>query len=342
MTTPTSSTNQFDSTNLIEFFWRWRKQLIGIAVITTIVSAVISFIIPERYKSIVIMFPVQSNAISKALLTEDMSGKQDVLQFGEEEQAEQLMQIINSDEIRSRICQKYKLMQHYRIDVTDRYKNTRLYEMYTDNISCKRTEFMSVKVEVLDEDPKMAADIANEISALVDSSKTRMQRDRAKQAFTIVQAEYLRQKAEVDAMQDSLGKLNQAGVYDYESQSEVISEQYAIALSRGDTRAINSLRQQLDVIAKYGSAYMSIRDALEIQRKQLNILKAKYQEAKVDAEQVLTYKFIVNKAYPAERKTYPVRWLIVTVSTIASLIFGMLGLILFDAIRRIRQQSNQV
>lgn len=342
MTAPnTSNTAQFDSTNLIEFLWRWRKPLIIIGLTTAVIAATVSFIIPERYKSTVIMFPVQSNAISKALLTDDMSGKQDILQFGEEEQAEQLMQIVNSDEIRSRICQKFDLMHHYRIDTADRYKNTRLYEMYTDNISYKRTELMSVKVEVLDEDPKLAADIANEISALVDSTKARMQRDRAKQAFKIVQAEYLRQKAEVDAMQDSLGKLNQAGVYDYESQSEVTSEQYAIALSKGDIRAINSLRAQLDVIAKYGSAYMSIRDALEIQRKQLNLLKTKYEEARVDAEQVLTYKFIVNKAYPAERKSYPVRWLIVVVSTLSSLIFGVLGLILYDNIRRIRQQSLQ-
>lgn len=286
------------------------------------------------------MFPVQSNAISKALLTEDVTGKQDVLQFGEEEQAEQMLQILNSDEIRSTISKKFKLMEHYRIDTADKYKNTRLYETYSDNISFKRTEFMSVKIEVLDEDRVMAAAIANDIAALLDSTKMRMQRDRALQAFRIVEREYLLKKAEVDGMQDSLAKINRAGVYDYESQSEVTSEQYAIALSKGDQRAISSLRAELDIIARYGSAYMSIRENLYIQRQQLNLLKTKYEEAKVDAEQVLTYKFIVNKAYPAERKSYPVRWLLVAVSTIASLIFGVLGLILFDNIRRIRREQS--
>ncbi|MCU0432425.1 MAG: Wzz/FepE/Etk N-terminal domain-containing protein [Bacteroidia bacterium] len=332
--------NSFNSASLLDFLWRWRKPLIIIGIAAAAISSVVSLMIREKFKSSVIMFPVQSNSISKALLTEDVTGKQDVLQFGEEEQAEQMMQILNSDEIRSAICKKYNLMEHYRIDTADKYKNTRLYEMYSDNISFKRTEFMSVKVEVLDEDRVMAAAIANDIAALLDSTKTRMQRDRAGQAFRIVEAEYFSKKAEVDGMQDSLAKINKAGVYDYESQSEVTSEQYAIALAKGDQRAIASLRQELDIIARYGSAYMSIRENLYIQRQQLNLLKTKYEEAKVDNEQSLTYKFIVNKAFPAERKSYPVRWLIVAVSTVTTLIFGVLGLILFDNIQRIRKESQ--
>ncbi|MFN8715055.1 MAG: Wzz/FepE/Etk N-terminal domain-containing protein [Bacteroidota bacterium] len=340
MTTTQGNESQFNSASLLDFLWRWRKPLLIIAIAAVIISSVISLLIHEKYKSSVIMFPVQSNSISKALLTEDVTGKQDVLQFGEEEQAEQMMQILNSDEIRSAICKKYNLMQHYRIDTADKYKNTRLYETYNDNISYKRTEFMSVKIEVLDEDRTLAAAIANEIAALLDSTKSRMQRERAGQAFRIVESEYLKKKAEVDGMQDSLAKLNKLGVYDYESQSEVTSEQYAIALSKGDQRAIASLREQLNIIASYGSAYMAIRENLYIQRQQLNLLKTKYEEAKVDNEQVLPYKFIVNKAYPAERKSYPVRWLIVAVSTVATLIFGVLGLILFDNLRRIRNQTR--
>ncbi len=329
--------NYFDSTSLFEFFWRWRKQLIIIAVAAAVVSSGITYLIHERYKSTVIMFPVQSNAISKALLTDDMSGKNDVLQFGEEEQAEQLLQILSSDEIRTRICDKYKLMQHYRIDPNDRFKNTRLYEMYSDNISFKRTEFMSVKIEVLDEDPKIASLIANDIGDLLDSTKTRMQRDRANQAFAIVENEFLRKKSVVDLMTDSLQKINELGIYDYESQSEVTSEQYAIALSKGDAGAIKRLGDQLKIIAKYGSAYMSVRENLYIAREQLGLLRKKYEEAKIDAEAVLTYKFIVNRAFPAERKSYPVRWLIVAVSTIASLVMGVLLLILFDNISKLRK-----
>ncbi len=335
----TSNGNYFDSTSLFEFFWRWRKPLIIIGITAAICSSIVSFLIHERYKSTVIMFPVQSNAIAKALLTDDVSGKQDILQFGEEAQAEQLLQILYSDEIRSRIVDKYKLMQHYRIDPNNKYKNTLLYEKYSENISFKRTEFLSVKIEVLDEDPFIASEIANDIGNLLDSTKTRMQRDRANQAFDIVANEYNRKKAAIALLTDSIKALNLLGIYDYESQSEVISQQYAIALSKGDERAIKRLADQLKIIGEYGSAYMSVRENLYIQREQLNLLKKKFEEAKIDAEAVLTYKFIVNKAFPAERKSYPVRWLIVATSTIVSMVFGILILILLDNIKRIRKQG---
>ena len=335
----TSNGNYFDSTSLFEFFWRWRKPLIIIGITAAICSSIVSFLIHERYKSTVIMFPVQSNAIAKALLTDDVSGKQDILQFGEEAQAEQLLQILYSDEIRSRIVDKYKLMQHYRIDPNNKYKNTLLYEKYSENISFKRTEFLSVKIEVLDEDPFIASEIANDIGNLLDSTKTRMQRDRANQAFDIVANEYNRKKAAIALLTDSIKALNLLGIYDYESQSEVISQQYAIALSKGDERAIKRLADQLKIIGEYGSAYMSVRENLYIQREQLNLLKKKFDEAKIDAEAVLTYKFIVNKAFPAERKSYPVRWLIVATSTIVSMVFGILILILLDNIKRIRKQG---
>ncbi|HEU4716424.1 MAG TPA: hypothetical protein VFU15_01245 [Bacteroidia bacterium] len=326
----------FDSTSLLEFFWYWRWQLIVIGLAAAIISSVVSFLIPERFKSTVIMFPVASNAISKALLIEDVSDKQDVLQFGEEEQAEQMLQILNSDEIRMRICDKYDLMKHYHIDPTDKYKNTKLYETFYDNVSFKRTEYLSVKIEVLDRNPDTAAYIANDIAALLDSTKTRMQHDRASQALAIVEHEYLDKKAEVELMTDSIKALNEKGIYDYESQSEVTSEQYAIALSKGDEKAIQRLGDQLKIISTYGSAYMSVRENLYIQREQLNVLKKRYEEAKVDADESLTYKFIVNRAFPAERKSYPVRWLIVSVSTASSLILGVLLLILYANIRMIR------
>lgn len=332
----------FDSTSLIEFFWRWRKPLILIGVAAVLVSSSIALIIKEKFKSTVIMFPVQSNSISKALLTEDVTGKQDILQFGEEEQAEQMLQILNSDEIRNKICKKYDLMIHYEIDPSDQFRNTRLFETYNENITFKRTEFMSVRIDVMDVDKQMAADIANDIAALLDSTKRRMQRERALQALSIVEQQYFAKRDEVDRMTDSMRVINQKGVYDYESQSEVTSSEYAKALASGNQRGIQSLEAQLKILAEYGSAYIAIRENLYIQREQLNLLKKKYEEAKVDADAVLSYKFIVNPAYAAERKSYPIRWLIVVVSTTASMVFGILFLILFDNIRTIRRREKNL
>lgn len=332
----TSAQDDFNSLNVLFFIYKWRKQLTIVAASAFIISCIVALTIQEKYKSTVILFPATTNSISKALLTESSTNKEDVLQFGEEEEAEQMLQILSSDEVRTRICEKYNLMAHYCIDPEDEYKRTKLYDNYFENISFKRTEYMSVKIEVMDQSPDTAALIANDIAALHDSTKTRIQRERAKEALRIVEREYFSKLDEIRLMEDSLKVINSYGVFDYESQSEVTSEQYAIAISKGDQRAVKSLEEKLQVIGKYGSAYVSLRDNMYMQRKQLNLLKSKYDEAKVDAEQVLSQKFIVSNAYPAEKKSYPVRWLIVVVSTMASLLIAVITILLVENIRQFK------
>jgi len=137
-------------------------------------------------------------------------------------------------------------------------------------------------------------------------------------------------------MEDSLKTINSYGVFDYESQSEVTTEQYAIAISKNDQRAIKSLEEKLQIIGKYGSAYVSLRDNMYMQRKQLNLLKSKYDESKVDAEQVLSQKFVVSNAYPAEKKSYPIRWLIVVVSTMAALLIAVIAILLIENFKQFK------
>ena len=330
----------FDSTNLVYFFYRWRKPLIMVGLFAMLISGIVAFIIPERYKSTVVMFPATTSSLSKALLSENPSAKQDVLLFGQEEEAEQMLQILNSDEIRDRVCRRFKLMKHYNIDTTDRFKRTRLYDEFQNNITFRRTEFMSVKVEVLDVNPDTASHIANVIAQLLDSTTTRMQRERASQAFRIVKNEYMAKLRDVTLIADSMEKLNEKGMYDYESQSSVTSEQYAIAISKGDNRAIKSLEEKLKIISRYGSAYLSVRDNLTLQTKQLNMLKTKYEEAKVDAEQEIPHKFIVNNAFPAEKKSYPVRWVIVAGSTSSAILIAIICIIILDSLKRLRKSEN--
>ena len=143
-----SSGNLFDSTNLILFLWKKRKPIIIATAIALVASVIFSseFFIKPKFKSSVIMFPTMNSGISNALLRENAFEKENILQFGEEEQVEQMLQILNSDEIRERIIQKYDLMSHYRIDKDGSYPLTALNRTFEENISFNRTEFLSVRI----------------------------------------------------------------------------------------------------------------------------------------------------------------------------------------------------
>ena len=335
---------EFDSTNFIFFLYQWRKPIIIVSLIAFFASIIFSssWFITPKYKSTVIMYPVSSNSISKALLSENSTKDQDILQFGEEEQTEQMLQILNSNRIRDKIIDKYDLMEHYKINPNSSYKKTLLYKTYEDNISFRRTEYMAVKITVLDRNPVIAANIANDISELLDSTKNTMQKQRAMKALSIVENEYLSLKNEVQTMEDSLTKLRSYGVIDYESQAEMINQQLAIELAKGNKAGIKALEDKLDILAKYGGAYVSIRDALEYEKKKLSEVKEKYDEAKIDANEVLPQKFIVNSAYPAEKKSYPIRWIIVLVSTMSTLVLLIILLAVIESVSRYNKKKRTI
>jgi capsular polysaccharide biosynthesis protein len=293
---------------------------------SAIISAFFSsplFIAP-LYKSTVIMFPASSNSVSKSLLNENAVAEQDIMQFGEDAQTEQMLQILKSSRIRDKVITKFDLARHYGIEPGSKYYQTRLYKRFGLNITFRRTEYMAVKITVLDKDPQMAADMANEIAALLDTVKNDMQKERAIQGFKIVEAEYLSLKAEVKQMEDSLTQLMKLGVHDYETQAEMMNQQLAMEIAKGNTRGIQALEAKLKILAEYGSAYMSVRDAVELEKEQLSYIKARYEEAKIDATDNIPQKFVVEYAYKAERKAYPVIWIIVVLSTLGALLCGML------------------
>ena len=127
--------NSFSAIKLVLFLWNNKKLLIAISVVAAIASIIFSspFFIPPKFKSTVVLFPSSTNSVSKALLSDNQSYKQDLLRFGEEEDAEQLLQILNSSKIRDRVIEKYNLMNHYDIDAEGKFKRTLLNKTLKNN-----------------------------------------------------------------------------------------------------------------------------------------------------------------------------------------------------------------
>ena len=331
----TEKTNQyrFDSVDLILYLWNKRLPLIIITGIAAVVSIVVSLCIEEKYKSEVVLFPAAAGSISQDLLSTSGSEKS-ILRLGEDEELEQLMQVLHSDEIRERVITKYNLMQHYDVDPTTKYPFTTLYKKYKQNIRIEPTKFLSVQITVLDKDPQMAADIANTISDLADTVMNNMQRKKAYQALSLVEKEYFSLKNDVNKLEDSLNYIRSLGVVDYIKQAEMFSDALGQALVKNNSAAAKELQKKLDLLGKVGGPYLSITEYLSWENRQLSTLKSKYAEAQIDAYQNLPKKYVVNQAIKAEKKSYPVRWLIVVVSTVSAFILTLLLLVIYDSVNR--------
>ena len=203
-----------------------------------------------------------------------------------------------------------------------------------NNISFRKTEYMSVKIEVLDADPEIAAGMGNDIAAMLDSTINRMRKRRAVEAYQIVKKEYSTLQAEIKELEDSLKQIGEMGVYDYESQSAGLNEAYLKAVSEGNTFLTDKLEEQIKKLGKYGGTYLFLKEFLENESARLSDLKEKFVQAKVDSEQNLPHTFIVNEAKVAEKKAYPRRTLIVITSTMSAFLLTLLLLIVAESVLR--------
>ena len=322
----------FTSKFLCRLLFEYRKSVLIILVAAALLAILFSssWFITPLYKSTVILYPTSSNSISKVLISTTYQSNKDILEFGETEQTEQMLQVLNSNRIRDKVIDRFHLMEHYGIKTTDRYPYTRLNKLYDSRIKFRRTEYNAVRITVLDSDPALAARMANEIAELFDSTMNAMQKEVAVKAFQLVETEYNSLCAEMAALEDSLNTLRALGVFDYESQVEMLSQQLAVELGKGNTQGVKNIQHYLDILAQYGGAYYAISEKLDHDRLQLSLVKTKYEEAKVDATEDIPHKFVVTSAFEAEHKSYPIRWIIVTVTVCATFILLLLLLALFE------------
>lgn len=349
--------NDYDSSGILQFIWSHRL-LLGLAGFVGGLLGILfssSWFVTPLYESKVVFYPATVNSISKALLSDNPSDKTDVLEFGAEEQSDQLIQILYSDDIRDSIVRRFDLLNHYEIPANARFRNTLLQKKYEKLIRFKRTEYMSVEITVRDRDPRIAADIANTIASLLDQTKNKIQREQAGKAFVIVENQYLAKKAWIEKLNDSLNFFRSQGIFDYELQADHLTEVQVQALStraeaqgkletlrklkvsesdtgiinnlarlRGSEASLTDLGRQLKVLELYGGAYNSVKEQLEKENEELVKVRMRYDRSRVDLEEVLPVKFLVNSARPSEKKAYPVRWLVVVLAGTGSLILAAL------------------
>lgn len=113
-----------------------------------------------------------------------------------------------------------------------------------------------------------------------------------------------------------------------EMQKEIAEKALEIA-----EKEYNNTRQNIinleDSLRLHPNANI-FRYELNLEKDNLNLLKMKYDDARINATETIPHKFVVTQAYVSDRHVYPVRWLIVTITFFATLIMITMVLAAFE------------
>ena len=288
----------FDFLWLLSLCKKHVRLLSLLLVFTIIISSLISiFCIESKFQSSVIIYPTTTNSISQALLVEHNPYRKDVLEFGEEQEAEQLLQVLNSDEMRDSIIRRFDLYKHFNVNQDEEFHKTTVNTIYANLINIKKTKFNSIEIIVLDRDPVMASNIANEYLTLMDVVISRIRKKRAQQALTILETRKQILYKQRNLIQDSIQDYRLNGIISITPQVERLTEQYAIALAANNLSGARRIKDELSHIGENAGAHdMLLRKSYAIEN-ELSKIEFEADRVLIDANYSLENKFIINATF---------------------------------------------
>ena len=326
--------NEYNSFSLLRFVCsKWK-----IFLIVLIASAVLSFVcaslIRPHYRATAVIFGPRTNAISKVLLADETNNERlDIKAYAIEEETEQMMEILGSRDIKDAIIEKYNMLEHYDLDTNKKYWQTKLYKNMAQSLLIKRTQYGAISITFEDCDPVLACNVTNDILDLLDSVKRRMENERAAAAYAAMEKQLADVNAEIDRIDDTIKMIMEHGVFEFEGQSERVMQQYAIAVSQGNTAAVQRLSAELEKLATWGPRAHALQEVQFNFRKYQSLVKQKMMDAKVDMENEIPTKFVVERAIVPDKKSYPKKSIVMTLSVVGSLIVTLFILLMVENLK---------
>lgn len=282
---------------------RWRTFLI-VGLVAIALSAVFSgpaFITPQ-YRSSAIVYPVNLN------------------RYSTETPTDQLLQLLESNSIRDSLMLRYQLAEHYDIDTTVAPGKFWLYNEFNDRVSISKTRYESVQIEIIDEDPVLAQKLVLGMLHQADLLARRLQREKSQEVLLIADHELRKQRRTLDSVNARLDTLRQrTGLLSFDGQSEEVTRGYMRLLNSGSSAGREEARRMLDALGRYGEEF---RTLMELSDNLTTIYVERIKDmdrAELDMTKELTYSSVLVYPEVADKKVFPVRWLIVLISTVSAL-----------------------
>lgn len=300
----------------LELLAKWKKQFAILSIFAIVASIIFSspFFIKPKYKSFAIVYP--SN----------------ITPYGDESPAEQMIQFLEAADIRNTIVQKFNLVNRYGIDSTSKISLATLVAAYESNVTVRRTQYESVEIQVLDTDPRVACDMVNAIIAALNLKIHSVQKEKSQEVLTMLTNQLDSKRKLLDSLDSSLKELRvKYQILDYDIQAKEVVKGYVKVLSEG--KGINTMKD-IDVMMKNmeekGGEYYKTKTIYDGELLSYTKVKLEYDLAFRNTVKTFSFTNMVTAPFPLDKKTYPIRWLIILVSVIAANLFLYLVIVVRD------------
>lgn len=284
---------------------RWRLFAIvgGLAVLLSVVLTGPRFIAP-LFRSQAVVYPMHISTYSI------------------ETTSDQLLQILLSNNIRDSVIKEFKLVEHYNVDTTRRGGRTLMTKIYDERVSMKKTRYESVDIQVVDEDPKRAQGMVLAIIHQANVLARDLQRIQSRELSDVIALDLGNIEHDMDSIDARMNELRRnEGILDYKAQAKEYSRGYMAALSGPGRSAGAELGKQMEALEQYGGEFLRLSRLMKGLHKDYVLKLGQKRQVELDLAKKLSYSNVVVYPEVADKKIYPIRWLVVLIATSAALLF---------------------
>jgi len=302
----------FKNKNLFEFIWKWRWVyviVLSVAVIASVVFSGKTFIRP-KYKSFAVVYPSNLQA------------------YSEESKTEQMLQNLQSEQLKFMLINTFHLYEHYKIDKSYKYAQTAVLNELNENISISKTQYESVKIEVMDYYPDTAKMMVDSILSFYNQIVRKMQNVKYNEVIKIDKREMKRLEFERDSLTKILSKYREEyNFYNPKLQIKEITKSYLNSKN-------NQTNEMYKNILDHSEEILFMDSLLEFNKSRYVSYQNNYRENLKNYEKKISFANVVSEPVVADKKSYPVRWLILTLTVLGTFVFTFISLIVFESIQK--------
>lgn len=308
--------NFFDNQRILKLIWKRKFHFIIVGAIAVALSAIFSgpaFITP-KFKSTARIYPTNIWTLS------------------DESETEQMLEILNSNDIKFRMFETFNLDEVYKINKEDPQYLTYLLAEYNTNVSTSKTEYETAEIKVLDEDPRRASDMCDSIISYFDQKVRELHKTKNKEMVDITSKQLDRKHNELEEYEYQLDSIREKyGIISF-GQVDEVTRGYmnALATGRGSAADTKKIEKLYDNFSKEGSRAYRLENQYNKTIEVIDSLRIVYDTYLTEYEKEITYSHVVEYPFPADKKAYPVRWLIVAFTTLSAVFFALLVFLVLD------------
>lgn len=305
------------NSNLLHIALKNKKTLIIVGFTAAVLSVVFSsatFIKP-KFKSQAIVYPSNLG------------------EYSEESPIEQMMQWFESRELKENVINENDLAKHYDINVEeDKLGEYYLFLEFDENVKISETKYESAQITVTDTDPEKAFNMVNSVIKNFNKVVREEHRKRALEDFVTVENQFNRVKHDLDSISSDLKKIRKDyNIINYSIQSEEVMKGYLRTFDGASKTSTNydEIVKLKNNIEEKGGDFITLEQRVYHLLEAYKFWENEYIKADRNVNRIMTYTNLVSKPTISNKKVYPIRWLIVALSTFGSVFFAFI-VILFQ------------